>query len=207
VVRVVHEAGDVVLEGRRLVGHRVGEQEAEPGQAGEQRHHHHGHRGAARQPRPPQQHDDRVQQQRDQPGDDEEQDDAAGGVEDAVKTEDRERQQHHLHPARDDHRLAARRRGGGGAGGGPSPLPRSADACPAPSAEYALLGDSFRASTAILFIGDVVGRAGRRTVRELLPRLREELAPDFVVANGENAAGGIASRRRRPTSCSAPAWT
>jgi metallophosphoesterase (TIGR00282 family) len=50
---------------------------------------------------------------------------------------------------------------------------------------------SFPAITAILFIGDVVGRAGRRALRELLPGLREELAPDFVVANGENAAGGI----------------
>jgi 2',3'-cyclic-nucleotide 2'-phosphodiesterase len=37
----------------------------------------------------------------------------------------------------------------------------------------------------------VVGRAGRRALRDLLPALREELAPDFVVANGENAAGGI----------------
>jgi metallophosphoesterase (TIGR00282 family) len=44
---------------------------------------------------------------------------------------------------------------------------------------------------AILFIGDVVGRAGRQTLRVLLPALREELAPDFVVANGENAAGGV----------------
>src|SRR5919197_1630524 len=43
----------------------------------------------------------------------------------------------------------------------------------------------------ILFIGDVVARAGRRVVRELLPGLRDELALDFVVANGENAAGGI----------------
>jgi 2',3'-cyclic-nucleotide 2'-phosphodiesterase len=43
----------------------------------------------------------------------------------------------------------------------------------------------------ILFIGDVVARAGRRVVRDLLPGLREELAVDFVVANGENAAGGI----------------
>jgi metallophosphoesterase (TIGR00282 family) len=50
---------------------------------------------------------------------------------------------------------------------------------------------SFPAITAILFIGDVVGRAGRRALRELLPGLREEFAPDFVVANGENAAGGI----------------
>ena len=45
--------------------------------------------------------------------------------------------------------------------------------------------------TAILFIGDVVGRAGRRVLRELLPGLREEFGVTFVVANGENAAGGI----------------
>ena len=45
--------------------------------------------------------------------------------------------------------------------------------------------------TSILFIGDVVGRTGRRVVRRLLPGLREELEVAFVVANGENAAGGI----------------
>jgi 2',3'-cyclic-nucleotide 2'-phosphodiesterase len=45
--------------------------------------------------------------------------------------------------------------------------------------------------TTILFIGDVVARAGRRVVRDLLPELRDELGLDFVVANGENAAGGI----------------
>lgn len=43
----------------------------------------------------------------------------------------------------------------------------------------------------ILFIGDVVGRAGRRAVREVLPLLKREEGIDFVVANGENAAGGI----------------
>ena len=42
----------------------------------------------------------------------------------------------------------------------------------------------------LLFIGDIVGQPGRRAVRELLPRLRQELALDLVVANGENAAGG-----------------
>src|SRR3954464_1173462 len=47
------------------------------------------------------------------------------------------------------------------------------------------------AVTAIMFIGDVVARAGRRVVRDLLPGLRDELGLDFVVANGENAAGGI----------------
>jgi 2',3'-cyclic-nucleotide 2'-phosphodiesterase len=47
------------------------------------------------------------------------------------------------------------------------------------------------ALTAILFIGDVVARTGRRVVRDLLPGLRDELGLDWVVANGENAAGGI----------------
>jgi metallophosphoesterase (TIGR00282 family) len=53
------------------------------------------------------------------------------------------------------------------------------------------MGLSIRYVTAILFIGDVVARAGRRVLRDLLPGLREELRIDFVVANGENAAGGI----------------
>jgi len=47
------------------------------------------------------------------------------------------------------------------------------------------------ASTSILFVGDVVARTGRRTVEALLPVLREEFDPTFVVVNGENAAGGI----------------
>lgn len=42
----------------------------------------------------------------------------------------------------------------------------------------------------ILFLGDVVGRLGRRTVQALLPALRQETEADLVVANGENAAGG-----------------
>jgi hypothetical protein len=43
----------------------------------------------------------------------------------------------------------------------------------------------------ILFVGDVVGGSGRRTLLGLLPGLRERYQPDFVVVNGENAAGGI----------------
>ena len=43
----------------------------------------------------------------------------------------------------------------------------------------------------ILFVGDVVGRTGRRALRAALPGLREEFAPTFLVVNGENAAGGI----------------
>lgn len=42
-----------------------------------------------------------------------------------------------------------------------------------------------------LFLGDVVGRAGRQMVIEELPRLRERFALDFVVVNGENAAAGF----------------
>ncbi len=45
--------------------------------------------------------------------------------------------------------------------------------------------------TAILFVGDVVGSAGRRVVRSMLPTLRAELQADFIVINGENASGGI----------------
>ncbi len=43
----------------------------------------------------------------------------------------------------------------------------------------------------LLFVGDVVGGSGRRTLATLLPALREECAVDFVVVNGENAAGGV----------------
>ncbi len=42
----------------------------------------------------------------------------------------------------------------------------------------------------ILFVGDVVGSAGRRTLLSVLPRLRERHQLTFVVVNGENAAGG-----------------
>lgn len=43
----------------------------------------------------------------------------------------------------------------------------------------------------ILFIGDIVGRTGRQCVARQLPRLREEYGVDFVIANAENAAGGM----------------
>jgi len=42
----------------------------------------------------------------------------------------------------------------------------------------------------ILLIGDIVGKTGRRLVREHLARLKQETPLDLVVANGENAAGG-----------------
>ena len=42
----------------------------------------------------------------------------------------------------------------------------------------------------LLFIGDIVGEPGRRAVKTLLPKLRDQHAIDFVIANGENSAGG-----------------
>jgi 2',3'-cyclic-nucleotide 2'-phosphodiesterase len=47
------------------------------------------------------------------------------------------------------------------------------------------------AAVKLLFVGDVVGGIGRRTFAALLPALREEHRPDFVIVNGENAAGGV----------------
>ena len=47
----------------------------------------------------------------------------------------------------------------------------------------------------ILFVGDVVGKPGRRIVAQQLPALRRELAVDFVIANGENSAGGFGITR------------
>jgi metallophosphoesterase (TIGR00282 family) len=46
-----------------------------------------------------------------------------------------------------------------------------------------------------LFIGDIVGRPGRAAVKALLPTLKEAHALDFVIANGENAAGGAGITR------------
>jgi hypothetical protein len=42
----------------------------------------------------------------------------------------------------------------------------------------------------LLFIGDIVAGPGRHAVKILLPKLREQHALDFVIANGENSAGG-----------------
>ena len=48
----------------------------------------------------------------------------------------------------------------------------------------------------LLFIGDVVGSPGRRGLREAMPGLREAHAPDLVVVNGENSAGGMGITER-----------
>jgi 2',3'-cyclic-nucleotide 2'-phosphodiesterase len=50
---------------------------------------------------------------------------------------------------------------------------------------------SKRRDITILFVGDIVGGIGKRTLLALLPDLRERFEPDFIVVNGENAAGGM----------------
>jgi metallophosphoesterase (TIGR00282 family) len=48
----------------------------------------------------------------------------------------------------------------------------------------------------VLFIGDVVGSPGRRGLREAMPALRDQHAPDLIVVNGENSAGGVGITER-----------
>ncbi|MGB9823058.1 MULTISPECIES: TIGR00282 family metallophosphoesterase [Thermodesulfovibrio] len=43
----------------------------------------------------------------------------------------------------------------------------------------------------VLFIGDIVGKSGRQIVKAILPGLVEQYKIEFVIANGENAAGGF----------------
>ena len=42
----------------------------------------------------------------------------------------------------------------------------------------------------ILFIGDIVGRPGRKMLKEYLPKLKNKYHPTITIVNGENAAGG-----------------
>ena len=48
----------------------------------------------------------------------------------------------------------------------------------------------------ILFIGDIVGAAGRKIVLDNLPQLIEENKIDFTIANGENTSGGFGMKER-----------
>lgn len=41
-----------------------------------------------------------------------------------------------------------------------------------------------------MFIGDIVGSVGRKSLTENLPKLKKKYSPDFIIANGENAASG-----------------
>jgi 2',3'-cyclic-nucleotide 2'-phosphodiesterase len=48
-----------------------------------------------------------------------------------------------------------------------------------------------QSDVSVLFVGDLVGGIGRRTLLDSLPTLRARYAPTFVVVNGENVAGGL----------------
>ena len=48
----------------------------------------------------------------------------------------------------------------------------------------------------VMFIGDIVGRPGRRAVKEMLPSLIVQHKPNLIIANGENAAGGKGITRK-----------
>jgi len=47
------------------------------------------------------------------------------------------------------------------------------------------------ATVKVLFVGDIVGRAGRRTASELIWKVGDKEEIDFTIANGENVAGGF----------------
>jgi hypothetical protein len=53
------------------------------------------------------------------------------------------------------------------------------------------MAEAQAAEARILFVGDVVGGLGRRTLLDCLPLLRKQYAPTFVVVNAENIAGGV----------------
>ncbi len=48
----------------------------------------------------------------------------------------------------------------------------------------------------VMFLGDIVGSAGRRCVQEHLAKLKVQYQPDVIIANGENAAHGKGITRR-----------
>ena len=48
----------------------------------------------------------------------------------------------------------------------------------------------------VLFVGDIVGKPGRAGFARAMPDLRERHAPDLVIANGENSAGGLGITER-----------
>ena len=49
----------------------------------------------------------------------------------------------------------------------------------------------------LLVIGDVVGEAGIDALHGLLRRIKRDTGADFVIVNGENAAGNGVLRVRR----------
>ena len=48
----------------------------------------------------------------------------------------------------------------------------------------------------VLAVGDIVGEAGVRKLKEELPKIKREENIDFVITNGENSAGGMGITER-----------
>lgn len=61
--------------------------------------------------------------------------------------------------------------------------------------EHIVISYKFGKRMRIAFFGDIVGRPGRAALKARLPLLREKLRLDAVIANAENAAGGIGMTR------------
>ena len=180
VVGVVDDPRHVVAELLRLVGDRVGQQHADADRRDQQAEVDDDDRQAARQTGARlQERHDRVEDQRDDAGDREGQQHDARRLGDEVQRDDEQRQRDELDPPRDDDLSGGggvRRAGPGGGSrqrvvpcpvrvsvGGRCSSPPSARVCDVPAAP------------SILFVGDVVGGLGRRTLLGLLPALRERL--------------------------------
>ena len=56
--------------------------------------------------------------------------------------------------------------------------------------DFAFINHDDRRMLTILFLGDIVGEPGRTAVVSRLPELKEKYGVDFIIVNGENAAGG-----------------
>lgn len=52
-----------------------------------------------------------------------------------------------------------------------------------------------------LFLGDIVGRSGRDIVLSELPKVKANEEIDFVIVNGENAAGGYGITKKFVMNC------
>ncbi len=183
-VRFVDEVGQVVRERPHLVGDRVGDEEADPGERARRMR-----RYTASTARPRgkwralEERDGRIEDQRDEPATMNSTSTLPGRLRQRPQREQRERQHHELDPARDD---GARRLGVRASARGPARRPASALRASAARLLRAALGSRFpsprslashhRQSMAepearrpargasILFVGDVVGGIGRRTL-------------------------------------------
>ena len=204
-VRGVDDVREVVGEPIDLRADRLGQQDSDAGDDREDAQIDGEDAQRTRDPELLQRAHQRVEDQRHRAGGHQDQQDGPSRPGQRPQTEQGERQQDQLDPTRHHHRRHRRPRladailGGGAAR--PlaglvlfASLPPSAARLPGkPDCHLhgSMSARNMKKTSSILFVGDVVGGIGRRTLLALLPELRERLHPTFVVVNGENAAGGI----------------